>query len=67
MPKAPITKNGTKDKEIMVNTMGIYNREGHYVWDGNYNRDNNFNQGDYGNRNDRTGTYVPSQNWEVSP
>ena len=44
-----------------------YNREGHYVHDGNYNRDNNFNRGNYGNKNDRSGPYVPPQNHEVSP
>ena len=45
---------------------GNYKREGHYVRDGNYNRDN-FNRGNYGNRNDRNGPYVPSQNCEVTP
>ena len=40
---------------------GNYNREGHYVRDGHYNRDNNFNQGNYGNRNDRSGPYVPPE------
>ena len=44
---------------------GNYNREGHYVLDGNYNHDKNFNRGNYGNRNDRSGLYVPSQKREV--
>ena len=46
---------------------GNYNRESHYVPDGNYNCDNNFNWGNYGNRNDRSGPYVPPQNREVAP
>ena len=45
---------------------GMYNREGHYFWDGNYNRDNTFNRGNYGNKNDRIGPHVPSQNREVT-
>ena len=44
-----------------------YNSEGHYVRDGNYNRDNNFYRGNYCNRNDRSGPYVPPQNWELAP
>ena len=46
---------------------GNYNREGHYVRDGNYNRDNNFNKGNCGNRNDKNGPYIASQNREVTP
>ena len=46
---------------------GNYNREGHYVGNGKYNHDNNFNQTNYGNRNSRSGPYVPPQNLEVAP
>ena len=46
---------------------GNYNCEGHYVRDGNYNRDKNFNRGNYGNRNDKSGPYIPPQNCEVDP
>ena len=41
---------------------GNYNLEGQYAREGNNNRDNNFNWNNYGNRNDRTGPYFPSQN-----
>ena len=46
---------------------GNYNREGHYARNGNYICDNNFNRGNFTNRNDRTGTYVPPQNRNVTP
>ena len=59
--------NWRHGQENQVRSYGKYNRDGHYVRDGNYNRDNNFNRSNYSNRNDRNGTYVTSQNREVTP
>ena len=67
VPNAQITRIWRQGQGNQGRIYGNYNREGHYVWDGNYNRDNNFNRGNYGNKNDKTGSYGPSQNCEVTP
>ena len=65
-PNAPIRKIGTKVNKTKVETMVITTDRVIISDMGITNGENNFNRGIYGNRNDRSGPYVPPQNHKVS-
>ena len=65
MLKAQINRIGAKVKETKVGSMVTITVR--VIMSEMANRNNNFNRGNYDNRNDRNGTYVPSQNREFTP
>ena len=60
-------ENWPKGQGNQGQNYGNYNWDDQYVQDRIYNCENNFIRNNYGNLNDRSGPYIPPQNWKFAP